>query len=45
MTAWEPLGDDAQAPVGQKMLLVDEQEFPILELRELDIVPAPVVVS
>jgi type VI secretion system protein ImpE len=45
MTAWEPLGDDAQAPVGQKLLLVDEQEFPILELRELDIVPAPVVVS
>jgi protein involved in temperature-dependent protein secretion len=32
-------------PVGQKLLLVDDQEFPILEVRELDIVPAPVAVG
>jgi type VI secretion system protein ImpE len=36
MTEWE--GDDvAPAPVGQKLLLVDGEEFPFLELRELDI--------
>ena len=45
VTEWQQLGDDAQAPIGQKLLLVDEQEFPILELRELDIVPATVAVS
>jgi type VI secretion system protein ImpE len=45
MTEYEPLPADGEAPVGQKLLLVDGQEFPILELRELDIVPAPVAVS
>ena len=45
VTGWEPLADGTEAPVGQKLLLVDDQEFPILELRELDIVPAPVAVS
>jgi type VI secretion system protein ImpE len=45
VTSYEPLPDDGEAPVGQKLLLVDGQEFPILELRELDIVPAPVAVS
>ncbi len=45
VTTFEPLPDDGEAPVGQKLLLVDGQEFPILELRELDIVPAPVAVS
>jgi type VI secretion system protein ImpE len=45
VTEWMDLGDGRQAPVGQKLLLVDEQEFPILEVRELDIVPAPVAVA
>lgn len=44
-TTWEELPGGGEAPVGQKLLLVDGQEFPILELRELDIVPAPVAVS
>ena len=26
-----------KAPVGQKMLLVDDEDFPILEVRELEI--------
>lgn len=37
MTEWRELEDGSQAPVGQKMLLVDDEEFPILELRELEI--------
>jgi len=45
VTAYDPLPEEREAPVGQKMLLVDDQEFPILELRELEIVPAPVAVS
>jgi type VI secretion system protein ImpE len=44
-TEWQEIGPDAQAPIGQKLLLVDDQEFPLLELRELDIVPASVAVS
>jgi type VI secretion system protein ImpE len=46
VTHWQTLGDDAEAPVGQKLLLVDEEEFPILELRELTITPvaAPLAV-
>lgn len=43
-TEWQEIGGDSQAPIGQKLLLVDDQEFPLLELRELDIVPAPVAV-
>jgi type VI secretion system protein ImpE len=35
MTDWETLTDGREAPVGQKLLLVDGEEFPILELREL----------
>ena len=45
MTEWRDLGDGAEAPIGQKLLLVDGEEFPMLELRELDIVPATVAVS
>jgi type VI secretion system protein ImpE len=37
VTEWEPLDDDSAAPIGQKLLLVDDEEFPILELRELTI--------
>jgi type VI secretion system protein ImpE len=45
VTEWQDLPDGRQVPVGQKLLLVDDQEFPILEVRELDIVPAPVAVG
>ena len=39
VTQWESLDDDTEAPIGQKLLLVDGEEFPILELRELTIAP------
>ena len=35
VTEWQELADGSQAPIGQKMLLVDDEEFPILEVREL----------
>jgi type VI secretion system protein ImpE len=41
VTEWRELEDGAQAPLGQKLLLVDDEEFPILELRELEIATAP----
>ncbi len=37
VTDWEELPDGDEAPVGQKMLLVDGEPFPILELRDLEI--------
>jgi type VI secretion system protein ImpE len=37
VTRWIDLPDGMQAPMGQKMLLVDDEDFPILELRELEI--------
>lgn len=43
VTAWEALGDAAEAPVGQKLFLIDdEEEVALLEIRELviDAVPA-----
>jgi type VI secretion system protein ImpE len=40
MTEWTELDGGSAAPYGQKMLLVDGEEFPILELRELDVAPA-----
>jgi len=39
------LDGGGEAPVGQKLLLVDGEEFPILELRELEITPVPAVTS
>ena len=39
VTEWQELEDGSEAPVGQKLLLVDDAEFPILELRELTIDP------
>jgi len=38
LTEWQELDDGTQAPIGQKLLLVDGEEFPILEVRELEIV-------
>jgi type VI secretion system protein ImpE len=40
-TVWQALNDEDDAPVGQKLLLVDGEEFPILELRELEIDAGP----
>lgn len=40
VTQWQDLEDGAQIPVGQKMLLVDDEEFPLLEVRELVITPS-----
>jgi len=37
LTEWVALEDGAEIPLGQKLLLVDGEEIPILELRELDI--------
>jgi type VI secretion system protein ImpE len=45
VTEWREVGPGVDAPIGQKLLLVDGEEFPMLELRELDIVPATVPVS
>jgi type VI secretion system protein ImpE len=35
-TEWEELADGRQAPVGQKLLLVDDEEVPLLEVRQLE---------
>ena len=40
VTEWVAV-DGGEAPIGQKLLLVDGEELPILELRELEITPAP----
>lgn len=37
VTEWVVLDDGKEVPVGQKLLLVDGEEFPILELRDLEI--------
>lgn len=34
-TEWTELPSGAEAPVGQKLLLVDDEEFPLMEVREL----------
>ena len=39
VTEWTELEDSTPVPLGQKLLLVDGEELPILELRELDITP------
>jgi type VI secretion system protein ImpE len=42
MTAWEENESGEAVPVGQKMLLVDGEEFPLLEIRKLEInLPQP----
>jgi type VI secretion system protein ImpE len=43
MTAWEENESGETVPVGQKMLLVDGEEFPLLEIRKLEInLPQPI---
>ena len=39
VTDWVELEDGRHAPIGQKLLLVDGEEFPLLEMRELQIGP------
>ena len=41
VTAWEERADGEQVPVGQKLLLVDGEEFPVLEVRQLEIAAQP----
>ncbi|MQA89721.1 MAG: tetratricopeptide repeat protein [Gemmatimonas sp.] len=41
VTDWETLADEVDIPVGQKLLRVDDELVPILEVRELDISPSP----
>lgn len=41
LTEWTELPDGRQTPVGQKLLLVDDEEMPILEVRELIIERTP----
>jgi type VI secretion system protein ImpE len=36
VTVWEEASDGRELPKGQKMLLVDGEEIPLLELRELE---------
>jgi|SRR6185312_5192044 len=45
ITEWEELEDGGQAPIGQKMLLVDGEEIPILEVRTLEIAISEAAVS
>jgi type VI secretion system protein ImpE len=40
-TEWVGLEDGEEVPMGQKLLLVDGEEIPILEIRELEIATAP----
>ena len=39
VTQWRDLNGQGQAPVGQKLFLVDDDEFPILEVRDLEFTP------
>ena len=36
-TVWEETDDGETVPVGQKILLADDEEWPILELRNIQI--------
>ena len=42
MTTWRELADGPQAPAGQTLLLIADEEVPLLEVRELEIAAAPV---
>jgi protein involved in temperature-dependent protein secretion len=36
---WEDAEDEAYRPVGQKLLVVDDRYVPLLEIRELTLLP------
>jgi len=40
VTEWHELPDGREAPVGQKLLLVDDEEVSLLDVRELEFTPA-----
>jgi protein involved in temperature-dependent protein secretion len=40
MTEWVATDDGLEVPVGQKLLMVDDEEIPILEVRELTVTSA-----
>jgi type VI secretion system protein ImpE len=40
VTVWESMPDGLEIPCGQKLLLVDGEEVPLLEVRRLEIAPA-----
>lgn len=40
-TAWIALDDGGEAPIGQRVWRVDDDEVPLLEIRDLVITPAP----
>ena len=42
-TVWEEDENGEEIPFGQKMLLVDGEEFPLLEVRTLEIASADAV--
>lgn len=42
MTVWESAPDGSEVPFGQKMLLADDEEIPLLEVRTLEIHPLAV---
>jgi len=44
-TVWEETEEGEEVPLGQKMLLVDGEEIPLLEVRSLKITAAPAAVS
>ena len=35
LTEWAELDTGEETPIGQKLLIVDDEDFPLLELREL----------
>jgi type VI secretion system protein ImpE len=39
VTEWQDLNGQGEAPIGQKLFLVDDEEFPILEIRDLEFTP------
>lgn len=44
-TEWFDQGDGPAIPLGQKMLLIDGEEFPVLEVRKLEFSSTPAVVQ
>jgi len=41
VTEWQDLPDGREAPVGQKLLMVDDDAVSLLEVRDLQITPSP----
>jgi len=38
-TEWQALDEETEVPMGQKLLVVDGEEIPILEVQELLVTP------